>query len=98
MIQEYEILAKNHMDQYFALLKKRQDPRDAVEGADIGQRHHAILESPRDKMVEYLALEFFSRLLESFHDFKDYCAQNEHDNDCAILDNDKLLLSQAFFK
>ena len=85
------------MDQYFALLKKRQDPnfRDAVEGdADIGQRHH--VESPRNKMVEYLALEFFSRLLESFHDFKDYCAQNEHDDDCAILDNDKLLLSQAF--
>ena len=100
MIKEYEVLAKNHMDQYFALLKRRQDdPGHDQANDNIGHRRQ-LAESPRDKMVEYLALEFFGRLLESFHDFRDYCAHNEHDADCiAISDSsgdDKLLLSQAF--
>ena len=83
------------MDQYFSLLKKRkqgliEDPAELI--GPISE------EVPKDKMTEYLVMEFFSRMLDSFHDFKDYCAINK-DPDCAILDHDdELLLAKAFYQ
>ena len=93
--KQYEILAKNHMDQYFNILKKRkqgmlEDPEDFIG--------HLSEEVPKDQMTEYLVMEFFSRMLNSFRDFKYYCAVN-YDQDCTILDyDDDLLLAKAFYK
>ena len=93
MVRKYEILAKNHMDQYFELLKKKTT-RGGIENQVELIGHRQLSEAPRDTMAEYLAMEFFSRMLDNFHDFKDYCAQSE-DPDCGVLDNDDVLIAEA---
>ena len=80
------MMAKQHMNQYFATIKNRQLPNQVPTGDLIGTRQ-LLREDPkinRGKMVEHLALEFFGRLMESFDDFKDYC-QDHDDPDCNIL-------------
>ena len=74
------------MDQYFKTIKNRHLPNKIPTGDLIGTRK--LLQNqnvPRGKMVEYLATEFFSRLMDSFDDFKDYCEDNDEDPECGIL-------------
>ena len=73
-------MAKQHMNQYFQTMKTRQLPNQVPTGDLIGTRKllNQGDKNHRGKMVEYLALEFFGRLMESFDDFKDYC--EDHDD------------------
>ena len=85
-IKKYETMAKQHMNQYFQTMKNRQLPNQIPTGDLIGTRKllNQGDQNHRGKMVEYLALEFFGRLMESFDDFKDYCEDHD-DPDCNML-------------
>ena len=87
MIEKYEILAKNHIDQYWNTLKNRGKGSSRIENDSIGPRLNRF-QAPKQVMIEYMAMEFFDKLMESFQGFKDYCKTNSSEPDCAILDTD----------
>ena len=79
-------MAKQHIDQYFQTIKNRHLPNRIPTGDLIGTRQLIGQEKKenRGQMVEYLAIEFFKRLMESYDNFKDYC-EDYDDPECGIL-------------
>lgn len=90
-VRNYEVLAKSQIDQYLSILQqKATSQNDPEKMADIlGQRNSLKrqMKMERREITEYLALEFFQRLYESFHNFQDFCSspRNIDTDDCKIL-------------
>ena len=98
MIEHYEKRAKNHLDNYMNLLLRDPNRNEFEMPSLIGNRQSKDLISKKDahKIPQEVAFHFFENLIQSFHDFKDYCSENDS-SECAILetDNDKFILAKA---
>ena len=89
-------MAKTHLNSYLKNLNKKKEEENSENQFNqranptlnlIGHRH--ISNGKKQIMFESLAVQFISRLQESFDDFREYCINiSFSDNDCAILDTD----------
>ena len=59
----------------------------------IGERHSSKKDAR--KVPIKVATHFFGQLLDSFHEFKEYCAGNKESEDCAVLENDNAVIMDA---
>ena len=94
MVENLEILAKNHITQYLQTLKSKENHSSLETTNLIGSRS---LKRPRSRqiMIDSVAIEFFGRLMESYNNFKDYCEKTNHlEYDCAILQTDWEMLGK----
>ena len=98
MIEHYEKRAKNHLDNYMNLLLRDPNRNEFEMPSLIGNRQSKdpIKKKDAHKIPQEVAFHFFENLIQSFHDFKDYCSENDS-SECAILetDNDKYILAKA---
>ena len=87
---EYERMAKQHLQEYMKIVESRgskeRPNHNAYDDFPIASRRS----SPKKQvMVEEVALEFFSQLMDRFRDFKEFCAATGNiEPDCAILETD----------
>ena len=61
-----------------------------------GPRHSKI--DNREKVQEIAALTFFENLLDSFETVKEFCKNHPLNEECAILETDRILISELFMK
>jgi hypothetical protein len=83
--KNYEVLARIHIDQYFKMLEDRKEM--SSQDIDlIGQRDswRNQIQAPRGEILEPLAIEFFQKLLDNFHQFQDQCS-SKYSDECDIL-------------
>ena len=89
-------MAKTHLNNYLKKLNKKEEEGNSEKNFNqrinptlnlIGSRH--VPNGKKQVMFESLAVQFISRLQESFDDFRQYCINiSFSDKDCAILDTD----------
>ena len=90
---QYESQARNHINQYFAMLKNDKNLSDF----DLkGSRNYNF--ENHEKFQETAAIAFFENLLNSFDNFKEFCKFNPLNNECAILETERSLISELLMK
>ena len=84
MINEYERIAKKGINEYFKAMKRKEMGLIS----NIFQDNPKF--SPKQKIVyENVAIDFFGNLMDSYKEFKEYCANTNHvESECAILETD----------
>ena len=100
MVQYYETLAKNHLDQYVNLLLKK--PKSYINLNEninlVGNRKSKngrnILKKDKTLVTGEFAMRFFQSLLGSFHDFQNYC-ENKFIKECQMFEDDNAILAKA---
>ena len=100
MVQYYETLAKNHLDQYVNLLLKK--PKSYINLNEninlVGNRKSKngrnILKKDKTLVTGEFAMRFFQSLLGSFHDFQNYC-ENKFTKECLMFEDDNAILAKA---
>ena len=93
-MDHYEVQARNHIKQYIAMMK---NPHELPDIDLIGSRNDKSTPK-RSELQEIAALTFFQELLNSLDDFKAFCQNNPHETECAMLEEDKSLISEFLNK
>ena len=65
--------------------------RKRKKSANLGQN---ILD--KTKIPQEVAHHFIENLMHTFHNFKDYCADNIEASECTLLDDNNAILANAF--
>ncbi len=93
--EDYKILAKNHIDSYFKLLKSRKTSPDAgLPQTDMIGERQGLAQTwnmkQRTAMLDYAATYFFENLLEKFREFRTSCSE-DFKTECEVLDQSIIL-------